>query len=146
VDVTWDDMDWEDANGEAYIIHDWFCLDQETIEYAGRKNIYHPDGLEQWDFTDASMNYYVHTGTRVREYDPDTIAEIMKRQMDAGKNTLSINMGNAEEYYAVEVPLRSFGGLQKLIGKLELDSVRYHFAADDYSGMLSLHLFLNAGD
>lgn len=146
VDVTWDDMDWEDADGEAYIIHDWFCLDQESIEYAGRQNIYHPDGLEQWDFTDESMDYYVHTGTRVQEYDLNAIAEIMKQQMDAGKNTLSINMGDMDHYYDIEVPMRSFGGLQKLIGKLDLGSVRYLFTNDDYGGILSLHLFLNAPD
>lgn len=144
VDVTWDDHDQKDIYGQDYIVYDWFGVTQEAITKEGRCEMSPVFHAADWDLDSDAMNYHVHTGSIVYDYDLDQITSIMAQQLATGTNVLTIRMADINAYHDVVFQLTEFGGMETLLGNLGLQSASYEFTyAYDGDGIICLNMYLN---
>lgn len=144
VDVTWDDHDKKDIYGQDYIVYDWFGVTQEAITKEGRCEMSPVFNTADWDLDSDTMNYHVHTGSIVYDYDLDQITSIMAQQLATGTNVLTIRMADINAYHDVMFQLTEFGGMETLLGNLGLQSAAYEFTyAYDGDGIICLNMYLN---
>lgn len=144
VDVTWDDTDLQDADGEDYISYRWFCVTQADIDQEGRSTLDEGYDMSRWDLDDDTFNYHVYTDSLIREYDLEQITQIMSRQLAEGNNILSVRMADISTYHTAVFRLEEDGELYTLGQNLGLEGYAYEFT-DDYTGdgLLCLNIYVN---
>lgn len=102
LDVTWDDKDMTDINGEPYILYSYFGLTTEEIKKVdSHESVL---GLNRNDddtvlFDPHYFNYHRHEGYYLDSFDVDAITAIFRKQYDAGaNNVLTVKFENQEDY------------------------------------------------
>lgn len=95
IDPTWNDLDQQDANGNEYICHDYFCVTQEELEDIGDDH----DLAYTWEQkNDPALFYHIHEGCCQASYDEREAARIFSAQLQEGSNMLTVRFKNAEDY------------------------------------------------
>ncbi len=101
MDVTWDDLDMTDTNGEPYILYSYFGLTTDEIQKVdSHENVV---GHNQND-SDGAMydpqpfNYHRHEGYYFSSFDVDAIAAAFYEQYSAGSNVLTVKFENQADY------------------------------------------------
>lgn len=100
MDVTWDDPDMVDANGNPYIFYSYFGLTTEEMQ---KVDEHEATGVNRNDdeyyLADPEpFNYYRHEGYYLTSYDIDAIANAFAAQMAAGSNLLTVKFENEEDF------------------------------------------------
>ena len=96
IDVTWDDTDYTDMNGNAIIKYDFFCLTEEEI---AKVDDHHFDSRSSSSMADPlPYNYYRHEGYMLSSFDPAAVEDAFRRQYESGSNLLSVRFDNEEAY------------------------------------------------
>ena len=144
VDTTWDDLALKDSYGQDYISRRWFCVTQEDIDREGRATLQKGCDMSQWDLSDDSLNYYVHTGTMIDHYDLEEVTQIMQTQLLQGTNYLTLRMADMDTYYDLSFAMEHGGDFQKLCDTLGIGlcpySYSYSYLGD---GLLCFDIYLN---
>ena len=95
IDPTWNDLDKQDANGNEYICHDYFCVTQKELEDIGDEH----DLAYTWEQVDEpELFYHVHEGCYQTSYDEKETARIFSAQLQQGNNMLTVRFEKAEDY------------------------------------------------
>ena len=98
VDVTWDDYDMSDANGNPYIMYDYLFIKREEITAIEGHDIFSGDPYITYVEEEIPYNYYAHEGYLLDVYDKDRIIQIFLSQFEAGSNCLRIRFSNKDAY------------------------------------------------
>ena len=88
-DVTWDDKDICDRNGEPYITHQYFGLTKEEME-ALDEHTPEDNSDKSGDNKDIGDNYYRRMGYYVSKGDNEAYRRIFKEQFSGGGNIIEI--------------------------------------------------------
>ena len=99
VDVTWDDQDLVDADGNPYILYNYFFLSNEEAERLDSHTIktFVPSMNYLYDNL-TSYNYYAHEGYLMDHYDQKECEHIFRQQLGKGNNVLTVRFVNEEDY------------------------------------------------
>ena len=98
-DVTWDDMDLTDANGDPYVLHNYFFLTKEEMERLDNHAFkYFQTAPEQLHDNPTPYNYHIHEGYMLDKYDRKALEQIFRRQLEQGSNVLTVRFENEEDY------------------------------------------------
>ena len=133
VDVTWDDTDLKDANGNDYYSYNWFCVSQSEMDAVGHVLDGDFYSLRGWNMSYEDLNYYVYKDALLTEYNADAIVEIFRRQMNEGNNVLSVRWANKDVYLASKIKLEG-GDLSYIVGQLGLGQTSYSFNSNILEG------------
>ena len=100
IDVTWDDLDWRDTDGNEIVMYDYFGLTGEEIAAIdshdfNKDYIWTTSGVEP-----VAFNYYRHENCMLSSYDEWELTEVFWRQYTEGKTTLTVRFDNSEAYDA----------------------------------------------
>ena len=98
IDVTWDDYDISDANGDPYIMYDYLFIKREEITAIEGHDIFSGDPYITYVDEEIPYNYYAHEGYLLDVYDKDSIVQIFLSQFEAGSNCLRIRFSNKDAY------------------------------------------------
>jgi hypothetical protein len=98
IDVTWDDYDMSDANGDPYIMYDYLFIKREEITAIEGHDIFSGDPYITYVDEEIPYNYYAHEGYLLDAYDKDSIVQIFLSQFEAGSNCLRIRFSNKDAY------------------------------------------------
>lgn len=99
LDVTWDDQDIYDKDGNAYISYEYFLLTKEEMEsFQSHQSINDEDDLIIDASTSFEANYFKHENYYVKEYTYYTLYDIIARQYCADNNTISICFEDSKDF------------------------------------------------
>lgn len=100
LDITWDDYDMYDEDGDIYIVYDNFFLTKEEMEsLESHKSIDDNTEIVLSDESPSfSANYYKHNGWYLEEYDSERLFEIFREQYESGRNILTVRFGSSYGY------------------------------------------------
>lgn len=141
VDLTWDDTDIQDSQGNEYISYSWFCLSLEEFRETGRFP-YSTYDYSQWDMDSREMNYFVQMDSVVTTYDIDFIADAMNRQIEAGNNLVSVCWDDISTYMEAKQKIED-GDISKICQKLNSKTKTYSMTQDRYTtGKYCLTIYL----
>lgn len=96
-DITWDDIDKFDKNGEPYIIHDYFGLLKSEME---KLSEHHPE-KKQTDSSNALItgdNYHRKKGCFIEKDDNASLELSVKEQYDSGRNLIELRFADENDY------------------------------------------------
>lgn len=94
VDVTWDNKDWYDDNKEEYHVYQWFCLTYDQIIVT-----HLPEDEKDMPLSGSDeYNYFVYYSYQIVKYDYAYTCALLKKQMEQGKNVLSLCFDTEEGY------------------------------------------------
>lgn len=142
VDVTWDDTDMKDGNGEDYLTYNWYCISRSEMDAVG--HVVEGDfyDLRGWDMSYEDLNYYVYKNALLYEYDLAFIVEIFRNQISEGNNVLTVRWADQAVYTDSKVKLEN-GDLSYIITQLGLEQASYSFNADVLAeGNFCLNIYL----
>ncbi len=112
IDITWDDIDRSDANGDPYVIHDNFGLSKEEME---RLSEHQPLGDEKDSTVKGSVgdNFFKRNGWYIPKGDTAVLELAVKEQLESGSNTVELRFEDKADYASardtVEEMLRRMG-------------------------------------
>ncbi|MBR1456853.1 MAG: tetratricopeptide repeat protein [Oscillospiraceae bacterium] len=99
VDVTWDDPDRTDANGDPYILHDYFFLTKDEINAIDSHAFkYFQASQEQAYDSLTPYNYHVREGCLLDRYDQKACEQIFREQLRQGGNVLTVRFATEEAF------------------------------------------------
>lgn len=97
IDVTWDDIDREDAEGNPYVIHDNFGLSKEEMEklsehrlLANEKDVAEKDSVGD--------NFFRKNGWYVPNGDTAVLELAVKEQLESGNNVIELRFECGNDY------------------------------------------------
>ena len=96
IDVTWDDPDMLDEDGEPFIGYDFFGLTKEEIESIESHSF--DLGFGVWFSEPETFNYYRHEGYLLDYCDEDEILDLFYEQYANGSNYLTVRFADEEIY------------------------------------------------
>lgn len=141
VDVTWDNTDSYNDNGEEYISHSWFMLSLSDFRETGRLPYPNFD-YDNWDFSSRALNYYVLYDAIITEYDINKIADALQRQLDDGYNILSVCWDDTARYLEAKEKITN-GDINKILQRMDRGTYAYSMTEDRYtSGKYSLNIYV----
>lgn len=116
IDVTWDDTDYTDGNGEAIITYDYFGLTAEEIaaidSHAFAAHI--PAGID----SPMAFNYYRHEGYLLSSYDVWSTAELLQRQYEEGSSYLTVRFADQQAWQQANAGLFDGGEMDIVLDQL----------------------------
>lgn len=96
IDVTWDDYDDSDRNGQPYIHHDFFCIAKEEMEQFDEHT---PESADTNNRTaPKGDNYYTKKGYYIKSGDEMGFHACALEQFNSGKNLLEFRFEDPEDY------------------------------------------------
>ena len=99
MDVTWDDLDLTDVNGEPYILYSFFGLTTDEIRKVDSHEVV---GNNQNDSSGIQnpqpFNYHRHEGYCFSSFDVDAIVSAFRKQYRAGSNVLTVKFEKQADY------------------------------------------------
>ncbi len=97
IDITWDDTDMTDRNGDPYIDYSYFFLTREECESIDSHSI---QGMDPYvEMSDGqAYNYYSHEGYLLQSYSEEAIKDMFQRQYDKKQNLLTVRFARDEDY------------------------------------------------
>ena len=118
IDVTWDDTDMADADGDPYIDYSYFFLTRDQVESIDSHSIESLDPVSE-DIDPMPYNYYAHEGYLLEYYDWGTLIDILYRQYESGKNLLTVQFASEEDYQlALSWKENDSADIQEIIGSI----------------------------
>ncbi len=131
VDVTWDNTDTLDAQGNEYVRHKWFGVSDEEMEQVGRCKEVVLDGEEEEIVEAGDCNYYVRRGSVMQGYDPEQIRAAFERQLEDGYHSLTLKWNTREEKMQARERLVENQEIYSIFQQLGLDVQQYSYDNED---------------
>jgi hypothetical protein len=115
-DLTWDNCDRYDTDGNEYLLHEWFAVTSD--ELAGT----HTPGEDADKITTAANadNYYIHSGYVLTDDSADAVAAIWQSQIGNGTGVLTLRCADENVYNAARLRLFDLGEATTLMRRLGL--------------------------
>lgn len=98
IDITWDDTDELDENGEPYIFHNCFMITGEEME---RLEDHYAEKTLPDDGDKTGGNYFRHRGGIIPKGKTSEITEEISRQMETGTNLVELRFVSKDDYSQV---------------------------------------------
>lgn len=105
IDVTWDDTDEKDRNGNAYILYDCFCLTGREMESLGR---HVPLDGNVDDRQSTGDNYFRCTDNYISPDDTEIVPELIRAAIDSGNNTIQLRFEESADYQNASASIREY--------------------------------------
>ena len=105
IDVTWDDTDEKDRNGNDYILYDCFCLTGREMESLGR-HVPVDGNVDTRQST--GDNYFRCTGNYIGSYEADRISGLMEDAIAGGSNTIQLRFESSSDYKDAAASVREY--------------------------------------
>lgn len=136
IDVTWDDQDKQDGDGDDVIIYTYFGV---TNDWLSQEECHKYVGWCDESGQEGDFNYHRHEGYYLDTYSYQAAADILKKQYDAGLDQLNIRMGSTAEYKKLTKALES--GDLSVNPMWSFYSNSYRWASDGFDGCTSLTIY-----
>lgn len=130
VDVTWDNSDQYNDNGEEYIGYSWFLLSLSEFRETGRLP-YPVYDYDRFDLSSRALNYYVQMDAVITDYDINHIANAMQRQLDAGNNVLTVCWDDTARFLEAKEKIKN-GDISEIIKRLDYHQYKYNMTENRY--------------
>lgn len=98
IDVTWDDMDYADENGDPYILYNYFGLTLDELNSIDAHSVAHTTQTTWSETPPNNFNYYRHEGYELAEFDVDAVVGAFRDQYERGANSLTVRFSSEEAY------------------------------------------------
>lgn len=112
IDITWDDIDKTDADGNPYVIHDTFGLSKKEMESLSEHKIQNNEKNVQEKNT-VGDNFFRKNGWYIPKGDTAVLELAVKEQLESGGNTIELRFDDKSDYAAardtVDEMLRRMG-------------------------------------
>lgn len=96
-DITWDDIDRSDKNGNAYIIHDNFGLSKREIESL-KEHKPEPGTDTEENKSGTGDNFFRKKGWYISPGDTAQTEVAVKQQLDSGSNIIELRFANDKDH------------------------------------------------
>ena len=113
IDVTWDDPDCLDHNGEPIILYDFFGLNEEEIQTVDSHNF--RTFVTGTSENAVPFNYYRHEGLMLDSFSEAETVELLRQQYLAGSNHLTVRFADAETYAQASSVLANTAKLDRVM-------------------------------
>lgn len=137
-DLTWDNSDRYDASGAEYVMHDWFAVTSAEFDPTHTPNRT-ADAVQ----TDANAaNYYIREGYVLTEDSDSAIVAILRPQVEAGSNVLTLRCADGAVYDAVTFrlfDLKEAAGVLRALGLAGYGSVSWTYSLQDDLQIITLY-------
>ncbi len=109
IDITWDDMDEYDKDGNEYIVHNCFCIEKDQMEKledhkTEDKGSYEPTGKGIGDNYYRRMGYYISSG------DLDGMMNSASEQYLKGSNIIELRFESSDDLDDAEYQISAMLG------------------------------------
>ena len=129
IDVTWDDIGYTDDSGNPVVSYDYFGLTREEMTAIDDHD------LEFGEVPDLSVpevfNYYRHEGYLLAEYDVWNVAEVFRRQYNAGSACLTVRFADWQSYQTACTDLMDGDGMDQVLDLLGYYGTLWYTSNDD---------------
>ncbi len=100
IDVTWDDYDWTDSDGNSVVFYDYFGLTGEEISAIDSHGFDSSTIRLLYSDEPEAFNYYRHENCLLSSFDEWELTELFAEQYYGGKELLTVRFDNQEAYQA----------------------------------------------
>lgn len=97
IDVTWDDPDTCDRNGEPYVLHNCFCLTDKEMESIEEHQISDDCTFSQ-SGSGVGDNYFRRNNAYVSKGDDECLRARVRECYESGSNLIELRFADADDY------------------------------------------------
>lgn len=129
IDVTWDDIGYTDGSGNPVVSYDYFGLTREEMTAIDDHNL--GSGLFPELSEPEVFNYYRHEGYLLTEYNVWDVAEVFRRQYEAGSSCMTVRFADRQSYQTACTGLMDGGGMDQVLDVLGYYGTFWYTSNDD---------------